>query len=193
MAKAETVQTGLQRMDAATLRRWLDEERALLLDVREAGEYAAAHIPGSVLVPLSTFDPAQVPHEDGKELVLHCKAGMRARDAANRLLKAGYERVWCFEGGILDWIASGYPTAGTEATAADPHARPVAAAPKLDVQRQTQTLIGTMIVAFTLLGGLADPRLGWLCLIPGLGLLNAGLTGLCPLASGVAKCPWNRR
>ena len=45
----------LRSIDAQTLKRRLDAGKALLIDVREAGEYAHEHIDGARLVPLSRF------------------------------------------------------------------------------------------------------------------------------------------
>ena len=47
-----------------------------VVDVREPHEYAAGHIPGSVNLPLSRFDPRALP--DGKPVVLICQAGGRS-------------------------------------------------------------------------------------------------------------------
>jgi rhodanese-related sulfurtransferase len=184
---------GLKRVDAETVREWLAADQAVLVDVREPAEFAAAHIAGSVSMPLSKFDPAQVPQADGKALVLHCQAGMRARDAAGRLLKAGHPVVWCFEGGMAQWVAAGYPVEGLNAAAAMQAKGAVTGAScRLDVQRQTQAVVGSMILTGVLLGAFVAK--GWLvlCAIAGLGLLNAGLSGVCPLANGIARMPWNR-
>ena len=45
-----------EEVDAETVNRWLDDHKAVLVDVRETTEYEQEHIPGSVLVPLSVFD-----------------------------------------------------------------------------------------------------------------------------------------
>ena len=67
---------------------------ALLLDVREADEYAAGHIPGSLNLPLSAIDTAEivVPRKD-TPLFLYCLAGTRSIQAASRLRQLGYKSV----------------------------------------------------------------------------------------------------
>lgn len=183
--------SGWQKVDAATVQAGVAAGTLTLVDVRQPHEFAPSHIPGAVNLPLSDFDPQAVPREAGKQLVIYCKSGMRANDACQRLVKAGFDGVTCFEGGMSDWERSGFATEGSSAAAAVPGAQPVSCC-GLSVQRQTQMVIGGMVVLFTLLGKFVHPGLGWLTLIPGLGLLNAGATGLCPLATGVAKLPWNR-
>jgi rhodanese-related sulfurtransferase len=192
MAQVEAEQAlGVQRVDAPTLKAWLAAGEAVLVDVRERHEYEACHIPGAVLVPLSTFDAAHVPAAAGQRLVVACQAGMRAMDAARRLVKAGRPTVWCFDGSLNGWQACGYATEGAQGAAERASACAVAP-PRLTVQRQMQIIVGTMILAFALLAALVSPKLVWLELIPGLGMLNAGLTGLCPMIGGLARLPWNR-
>ncbi len=199
---AETVTgKGLLKVDAATLREWLAEDKCVLVDVREQREFDAAHIPGAVLVPLSSFEAGRVPESSGKHLVVHCQSGFRANDAARRLLKSGLDTVWCFEGGMGEWASAGYATEGAqgrperteEATCCAPPAGVASSTTGgLSVQRQTQLVVGTMVLVITLLAQLVNPKLGWLGMVPALGLINAGATGLCPLALAIAKAPWNR-
>ena len=66
-------------------------EGALLLDVREADEYAAGHIPGAVNAPLSTIEGAGLPMD--RPLFLYCLRGSRSARAAGILRRRGYRRV----------------------------------------------------------------------------------------------------
>lgn len=66
-------------------------ENALLMDVREADEYAAGHIPGAVNLPLSTLDQAEIPED--RPLFLYCLWGSRSARAAGLLLRRGCEQV----------------------------------------------------------------------------------------------------
>ena len=54
-------------LDRETVKRGLADGSLVLVDVREPHEFAAGHIPGSVSLPLSMFDPAQLP--DGQRVV----------------------------------------------------------------------------------------------------------------------------
>ena len=80
----------MQDVEATTLKTRLEQREALLIDVREAPEYAAEHIPDATLLPLSTFDPTHVPQEARKTVVLHCVMGMRSAQAGQKLLDAGH-------------------------------------------------------------------------------------------------------
>ena len=55
----------------------LGSHSCALVDVREAGEFAAGHVPGAVNRPLSSFDPNELPKD--KPVVLMCLAGGRPR------------------------------------------------------------------------------------------------------------------
>ena len=69
-------------------------EGVVLIDVREADEFAEGHVKGAVNVPLSTFKPGMkleaVPNLESKVLV-QCKSGVRAEKAAKMLVESGYK------------------------------------------------------------------------------------------------------
>src|SRR5215470_20217398 len=121
----------MQDVETPTLKLWLERQEALLIDVREPPEYAAEHIPGARLLPLSTFDPARVPQEAGKKVVLHCVMGMRSAQAGQKLLDAGYTTVYNFRGGVQAWKEAGYATAQSRRT-------------PLSLQRQAQCVSGAL-------------------------------------------------
>jgi rhodanese-related sulfurtransferase len=75
-----------------------------IVDVRTQEEYGQAHIPGAVLVPIEDIRENKLdllPDKD-RELLLYCRTGRRAEDAAQLLVDAGYSNVKEF-GGILTW------------------------------------------------------------------------------------------
>jgi rhodanese-related sulfurtransferase len=88
----------------------LSAGEAVLVDVREPSEHAAEAIPGAILQPLSTFDPANLPDSQGKIRILHCKKGMRSTQALARCTEAGITEISHLEGGIDGWRVAGFPT-----------------------------------------------------------------------------------
>lgn len=92
------------------LRRWLADGEALLVDVREADEFAEEHIAGAHHLPLSVFAADALPAAPGKRLVLHCLSGGRSAKAGLRLLEAGHNQALHLAGGLLAWKAAGGPT-----------------------------------------------------------------------------------
>jgi rhodanese-related sulfurtransferase len=88
---------------------WRAADDVVIVDVREQNEWDQVHIPGATLVPLSTFDVAQIPDAGGKHLVFHCKSGVRCGIAAERAIAAGFKGpIARMQGGILGWLRSGY-------------------------------------------------------------------------------------
>lgn len=65
----------------------LDRTGALLVDVREADEFAAGHIPGTVNAPLSVLSNTPLPQD--RPLFLYCLRGTRSRRAAGILKRMG--------------------------------------------------------------------------------------------------------
>ena len=96
----------------AQIKEWMDADEAVVIDVREVNEYVQAHIPGSILMPLSSFDPAKVPDVGEKKLVIHCRSGNRCGMASMKLLSSGYEGVINrMQGGLFGWHQIGGPLA----------------------------------------------------------------------------------
>jgi len=170
----------MQDVEATTLKMWLERGEVLLIDVRESPEYAAEHIPEAQLLPLSTFDPARVPQETGKKVVLHCVMGMRSAQAGQKLLDAGFTTVYNFRGGVQAWKDAGYATAGGQRT-------------PLSLQRQEQIASGSLVLLGTLLGGLVSPWFLLLSGVVGVGLVYAGVSGTRGMATLLARLPYNQR
>ena len=61
---------------------------AVLVDVREADEFRAGHIPDAVNAPLSTITSTTLPKD--KPLFLYCLRGTRSKQAAGILKRMGY-------------------------------------------------------------------------------------------------------
>lgn len=67
---------------------------AKLIDVREADEYAAGHIPASINIPLSKIESAQGEITDlDTPLFVYCRSGNRSGQAVAWLKQAGYSKV----------------------------------------------------------------------------------------------------
>jgi len=88
----------------------LDAQQILLIDVREPDEFAAEKIAGAINLPLSTFNPADIPKADGRTVVLQCAGGKRSAMAVDKCRKADAAIDTHLAGGLAAWKASGLPT-----------------------------------------------------------------------------------
>lgn len=93
----------------AELKALLDQGQALVIDVREPGEFAAEHIAGAVNLPLSSFDPARLPAADGKTVILQCAGGKRSGMALDRCAEAQAAIDTHLAGGLGAWKSASLP------------------------------------------------------------------------------------
>jgi sulfur-carrier protein adenylyltransferase/sulfurtransferase len=93
------------------LEQWLKERQNgerdfILVDVREPNEYDINKIPGSVLIPKGDFlngtALGQLP--SNKQVVLHCKTGVRSAEALALVKGAGYADAVHVGGGVAAWV-----------------------------------------------------------------------------------------
>jgi rhodanese-related sulfurtransferase len=89
----------------------LATNRILLIDVREAHEFRAGHVPGAVNMPLSALTPAAVPKPADKTVVVMCRSGNRSGKATAMLATAGRNDVLDYSGSMIEWTAKAGPIA----------------------------------------------------------------------------------
>jgi rhodanese-related sulfurtransferase len=85
------------------------EGRYLLVDVREPNEVEMEAYPDAVVVPLSSFNPAEIPEPAGREVVFACRSGKRSVTASLAAQAAGLPYDKHLAGGMLAWKAAGLP------------------------------------------------------------------------------------
>ena len=90
-------------------------DATVVLDVREADEYAAGHIPGAIHISrgMLEFKLSNSPQLSARDLkiVLYCKTSGRAALAACALHDMGYLQVKSIAGGFDAWVGAGKPVA----------------------------------------------------------------------------------
>jgi rhodanese-related sulfurtransferase len=161
--------------------KYLIDQGALLIDIREADEHARERIPGARHVPLSKLDAIDLGVADGKPVIFHCRSGARTVANALRLAsKAGNAcQVFVIQGGLDAWKKADLPVLIN-------HRQP------LELQRQMQIGAGLLTLIGSLLGLFISP---WFFAIPafvGAGLITAGVTGFCGMTRILMRLPWNR-
>ena len=106
----------VKQLSSTELAAWLtDTNRVppLLLDVRQADEFAVSHLPGArnVLPKIAARDllPTLPPH---RPVVVYCSVGYRSSELAGRLLRSGLTNVMNLEGSIFQWANEDRPLEG---------------------------------------------------------------------------------
>lgn len=89
----------------------INREDALVVDVREANEYAAGHLLNARHIPLGELDKrlGELEKFKDKPIILNCQSGSRSASACGVLRKAGFTQVHNLEGGIAAWEQAGMP------------------------------------------------------------------------------------
>jgi rhodanese-related sulfurtransferase len=82
----------------------------LIIDAREKQEYNASHIKGAKQVGYDDFKASLLRAIDKETtIVVYCSVGYRSEKVGEKLKKIGFSRVLNLQGGIFDWVNSGYP------------------------------------------------------------------------------------
>jgi adenylyltransferase/sulfurtransferase len=96
--------SGLAELTAEELKKRIDRgEQVFILDVRNPEEYQICRIPGSVLLPLPALPQRFNELDRNREIVVHCKSGLRSQKAIQFLRQQGFTRLLNLKGGILAW------------------------------------------------------------------------------------------
>ncbi len=98
------VETSVPEIQVEELKRRLDKgDDIFVLDVREPHEYQICNING-YLIPLGDLPKRVNELDTSREIVAHCRSGVRSAKAVNFLRQAGFSKVSNLAGGILAWV-----------------------------------------------------------------------------------------
>ena len=89
----------------------MNQQNALVLDVRDAAEYGKGHMLNARNIPLAELEAraAELEKHKAKPVIVVCDTGNRSGRAAAALRKLGFERVFTLAGGIGAWQQAGLP------------------------------------------------------------------------------------
>ena len=150
---------------------------AVLIDIRDPDEHAREHIPGAANHPLARIEQL-VTH--ARPTIFHCRSGMRTQANAIVLAAAGAgSPCYLLAGGIDAWRSSGRSTVLDRRQ-------------PLEIMRQVQLIAGGLVLLGVILGFLVSPHFFGLSAFVGAGLMMAGATGWCGMATLLRRLPWTR-
>lgn len=168
----------LHPLSPQLVRERLDAGRAILVDIREADEFARSHITGAQSQPLSTWEKAHLSVDPGADVIFTCRSGMRTAGACDRLAARIRGDAFVLNGGLDAWAKAGLPVE-TDADA------------PMEIMRQVQIAAGSLVLIGVILGFLVTPVWFALAGLVGAGLTFAGVSGFCGMARLLMLAPWN--
>ena len=148
------------------------------IDVREYPEYAVGHIDGAEVVPLVTLDKTSDDWDRSEPLMLVCRSGRRAEQARQVLAAKHFRSVEVLDGGIEAWRNQGKPLT-------------ISKHQPWSMDRQVRITAGSLVLGFCGLGLLTNPKFFLGAGLIGAGLVYAGVSDTCTLASILGRMPWN--
>jgi rhodanese-related sulfurtransferase len=170
----------LSTIDVDALRDLVSGDTApRLIDVRSPQEFRAAHIPGSVNMPLEAVrqHAAEIGNHVGEDEVFICRSGQRAEEARRLLGETGARVGRVLDGGLAAWQRAGAPVRKGRSV--------------WGLERQVRLAVGCIVLS-SVVGSVALPRLKWVAAGAATGLTFAALTELCLLERVLLRLPFNR-
>ena len=101
----------INNLDADAFASDINNPGVVVLDVRSAGEFASGHIQNAINIDVeaANFDTKIAKLDKTVEYAVYCHSGRRSGIAADKMAKAGFEKITNLNGGIGAWQAAGYP------------------------------------------------------------------------------------
>ena len=89
----------------------INREDALVIDVRDAAEYAKGHILGARSAPLADLERrlAELAKFKARPVIVHCESGNRSTNAIGILRRNGFDKACNLAGGLAAWQQAGLP------------------------------------------------------------------------------------
>jgi rhodanese-related sulfurtransferase len=85
------------------------QAKHMLVDVRTQGEFNRGHAKGAINIPLNELSNRVSELTADQPIVVICASGNRSRSGANIIAKAGFDKVYNFNGGTMAWMSAGLP------------------------------------------------------------------------------------
>ena len=107
----ERVTSGVAQINPFEAIRQLNDQGAVMVDVREAKEFNDGHLKDAVHIPLSDFKARmdELSKYKDKTVIAYCRSGSRSYSACRKLKKAGFDSVSNLQGGIMAWQNQNMP------------------------------------------------------------------------------------
>jgi rhodanese-related sulfurtransferase len=89
----------------------INREDAVVIDLRDQGEYDQGHLPNARHLPLADLErrSAELEKFRARPIIFYCSNGSRSATAAATLKKTGFEKLFRLRGGLYEWEKAGQP------------------------------------------------------------------------------------
>lgn len=88
----------------------INQDQAILIDIRSVESYKAHHIPQARNIPSSELSAKTGKIAKDKPIIVVCDTGRNAQSSVSQLRKEGFTDVSVLDGGITAWAQAGLPT-----------------------------------------------------------------------------------
>jgi len=106
-----TAMAGVSQLNPMEVTRLMNQEKAILIDVRTADDYASGHILNAINIPGGELENRKKELEKHKKnpVVLYCSHGNDSVKAGRILKYAGYENIFALKAGLESWRSANLP------------------------------------------------------------------------------------
>ena len=104
--------TSVQKVSAPDVKTMIEKkDKVIYLDVRDAGEFSAGHLPGAMNISRGTLEFNvfnKIPDQNAK-VIVYCKTAGRSTLATKTLNDLGLKNAILMDAQFEDWVKAGYP------------------------------------------------------------------------------------
>lgn len=104
-------QAGCRQIDSQQALRLMQQEDAVVVDVREPQEFAAGRIPEAELIPLRqiAYQMDRLRGHGDRPIILSCRTGSRSEMVCRFLRDNGFDNIYNLAGGVTGWAMAQLP------------------------------------------------------------------------------------
>lgn len=91
--------------------RMINDQDAIIIDLRDPGDYKAGHALNARNIPLTRLGEQadKITSKKAQPIIVYCKTGTQSVSARQTLENAGYAQVYSLKGGLYGWQESNMP------------------------------------------------------------------------------------
>lgn len=102
---------GVKTLNAAEALRFINDQEAWVVDVRDGSDYKESHIPQARHIPMASLSErvAELSKAGDKPIIVYCRSGVTSESASTLLKKHGIANVYSLRGGLSAWLDAHLP------------------------------------------------------------------------------------